>query len=674
MNPSVRTRSATRGRLRLHVPALVAHPGIAEPLERLVRNAVPGSQARATPVSGSLLVTYDFGRVGRDLPESLRSLIGGWLSDADPSGRPGAHPAPNPLARVLDLSREHPGTLLGPAALSVSGYTLNTLQNLSYAGLVLVAGGGVPSILEKLGITDSASEIKVLAKAAAALTAGTEVVSYHRRKAWRRVSQAREHRLRTELFSHLEEMDLAFFEEHGTGQLTALFAGDIAQVGRMLEGVDGLIEASLTILLAGIALLSVSPWLALVAATSIPLMFVPMRLLKSRTQPVFAGRAVASGDLNQMLDNVFGGIVEVKSFTAEGVEADRVEAVSETLAEYSVASTAWPALSTVLAGGIYYAGYTPALAYAVGRVIGGTMSQEKLALATFWYPQLVGALGRIQDLSETYYGAKAAADRICTVLDTKPRIRSGPRRLRPMEVRGEIIMERVTFGYDPEIPVLRDLSLSVEAGQSLGVVGPTGSGKSTLLRLLMRFYDPQAGRIFLDGHDLRDLDLGDLRRAIALVSQDVYLFQGTVAHNVGYGRPDATPEDIHAALAASGAGQLLEALPDGLRTDVGERGHRLSGGQRQRVAIARALLKGAPILALDEATSHLDYATEAAVKASLRSAMEGRTTFLVAHRLSTVRDADRILVLGEGTIQEQGRHEELLAHGGIYANLWRRQS
>ena len=278
----------------------------------------------------------------------------------------------------------------------------------------------------------------------------------------------------------------------------------------------------------------------------------------------------------------------------------------------------------------------------------------------------------MQESSDAYLGARAAAEHLTEVLASEPRIRDGGTRRDPRTMRGDITVENVSFGYDPSAPILRNVSFHLPAGETLGIVGLSGSGKTTLLRLLMRFHDPDSGRILLDGVDLKDLRVKDLRAAIALVSQDIYLFDGTLGHNVRYGQPHATDAAVVAAVVAAGARDLLEVLPEGIATEVGERGYRLSGGQRQRLAIARALLKNSPVLALDEATSHLDYITEAAVTAS--TPRSGKTVIVCTHRLVGVRDADNIIVLDGGTILEQGRHQDLLDQRRLYFDLWHMQN
>jgi ATP-binding cassette subfamily B protein len=304
----------------------------------------------------------------------------------------------------------------------------------------------------------------------------------------------------------------------------------------------------------------------------------------------------------------------------------------------------------------------------------GALAAGAYSVLVFLTQRLLWPLTRLGETFDLYQRAMASARRVFDLLDTRPSIVSGVRPLPRTELAGEVAFRDVTFGYRPDLPVIHGLDLVIPAGRATAVVGPTGSGKSTLVKLLLRFYDPDAGRVALDGHDLRDLALTDLRAAIGLVSHDVFLLHGTIRGNIAYGRPDASSDQLLAAARAAEADVFVTALPDGFDTVVGERGQKLSGGQRQRIALARAVLKNPPILVLDEATSSVDNETEAAIQRSLERLAVGRTTLVIAHRLSTVRNADRIHVLDDGRIRESGRHDELLAEGGRYAALWRVQT
>jgi ATP-binding cassette subfamily B protein len=286
----------------------------------------------------------------------------------------------------------------------------------------------------------------------------------------------------------------------------------------------------------------------------------------------------------------------------------------------------------------------------------------------------MSSLASLQGVLRQYHSAVRAAQNILDVMDAQPKIVSGPLRLPAKSGPFDITFDSVSFSYHSGVDVLKNVSCTVEPGKMLAIVGPTGSGKSTLLRLLLRHYEVDHGSILVNGVDIRQLDLRDLRGSISVVGQDVYLFEGTVHDNVLYGRPNATAEELDDALRNSGATTFLADLPAGAESNVGERGQRLSGGQRQRIAIARALLKDAPVLALDEATSQLDYETEGIVQRSIHNSARGRTLLVVAHRLSTIRHADEIIVLESGQICERGTHDDLIRAGGLYASLWRLQN
>ncbi len=671
----VRERWRGPGRLRLDIDALVLNPVLARSLEAVVGDFDHVTGAKASTSSGSLLISYDEARAPGGYPEQLRVGVETQIREHGvfPELRAGSENR-TALRQVLDVTRQRPGERIGPALVTVGAHSLTTLQGLSLAAIGTLGAGGSPRIFRWLGLADARSNVHLLTGATFLLTGVGLWATYKRRQAWRRLSQVTEHRLRTEVFVRLESQDLAFFESHGTGQLMAMLLDDSAQIGALMEEADSIIESGLTMLFAGTALMRSSTRLAAIAVASVPFLLFPVRILRPKSRRLFAETSAARAGMAQAFDNILAGIVEVKSFTAEGFEARRIRQLSADLAEVAVDAHSSSQLQTAIGGNIFYGGYTLAMAHGAQRVLAGRMPEGQLAGAAFWYPRLLGSLGRVSESTNAYYGARASAERLRVVLDAAPRVVSGPIPLAPTAVRGDIRIEGVTFGYDPSRPVLRSLSLDVPAGSTLAIIGPTGSGKSTLLRLLLRFFDPDEGRILLDGHDLRHLVIADLRSAVALVSQEVYLFNGTVRHNVLYGRPSASDYQVIGALNAAGAGDLLASLPQGLDQQVGERGQRLSGGQRQRVAIARALLKSAPILALDEPTSQLDYATEAAVKESLNNATRGKTVIYVAHRLATIRDADKIAVMDQGELREEGTHESLLDRRGLYYNLWQLQS
>lgn len=521
--------------------------------------------------------------------------------------------------------------------------------------------------------------------------------------AWGRFSQSVQHAVRTDTYEHLQSFGIDFFEKQPTGQLQSVINNDVNELNDLLERFLGdLLQMGLQIV--GIAgFLFLLHWqFALVALVSVPIMAAMSWGYVTRIKPKYETVRQLIGTLNARIENTLGGMKLVKTYTAEDYEAARITAASDDVrdARWDVISNRvafFPAISFVnwvsfcvlaLVGGIWHLSGPPLF-------FTEPLSVGTLAAVLMYNQQFTQPLVQAGSLLDRYYDARASVVRVLSLRDHESSLMFEERSAdaatvadgnlplcgtaapddEPPAIEGRVSVEDVRFSYESdEDPTLVDIGFEVEPGSFVGIVGPTGSGKTTLIKLLLRFYDPNDGVVRIDGHDLRDLDPQHFRATIGAVSQDPYLFTGTVRENIAYGRPDANDAAIEEAARVANAHEFVADLPAEYDTQVGERGVRLSGGQRQRIAIARAVLTDPQLLILDEATSHVDNETEALIQRSLDDVVADRTTFAVAHSLSTVRRADTILVLDDGELVERGTHEGLLERDGLYADLWRVQT
>ena len=476
------------------------------------------------------------------------------------------------------------------------------------------------------------------------------------------------------LYAHLSTMELGFFHRIPTGNLISRFTIDInmmrAAVSNALTGIG----KDLLTLIFLVGVMFQQDWvLASIAFIIFPIAVLPIARLGRRIRKVTVNTQEELGQFTTLLEQTFQGARVVKAYGMEDYEKNRVREIAERVfalvfKSARIRSMASPIMETL--GGVAVA---LVIFYGGSRVISQSMDPGSFfafitALLLAYEP-----MKRLANLNASLQEGLAGAQRLFVLLDMKPDIQEKPAAKPLVITRGGLEMEKVDFSYLPDQPAIDDISLSVPAGQVVALVGPSGAGKSTILNLIPRFYDVNAGRITIDGTDIRDVTFASLRGGIALVSQEITMFDDTVRANIAYGRPNASDDEIFAAAKYAAAHDFIMDMPDGYDTYVGERGTKVSGGQRQRLAIARAMLKDAPILLLDEATSALDTESERHIQAALKELMKGRTTLVIAHRLSTVMDADLIHVIDKGKLSESGTHAELLAKNGIYARLYQLQ-
>jgi ATP-binding cassette subfamily B multidrug efflux pump len=485
------------------------------------------------------------------------------------------------------------------------------------------------------------------------------------------VAQRTVQEIRNDLFAKLQSLPLRHFDSRPHGDTMSRLTNDVENINLVLsDGVTQLIAGVLSLVGVAAVMLALNWRLALVSAGSTILLTVTLnRWVVRHTREGFREQQAALGALNGLIEETLTGQRVVKAFRREGAVIARFESTNQQVRRAATRAQIYSGFVGPLMNCVNN------LSVAIVAGVGGWMALQGLAsvgtIATFLgYTQQFGRpLNSIANLYNTIQAAVAGAERIFETLD-EPVEEDSPRAQPLARIAGEVRFEDVSFGYEPGVPVLRDVSLEAHPGQVVALVGPTGAGKTTIVNLLTRFYEVDSGRILIDGRDIREVKKEDLRRQLGIVLQDTFLFAGTVGDNIRYGRLDATEDEVAAAARLANADQFVHRLPQGYATPLSERGNNLSQGQRQLLAIARAILADPRILILDEATSSVDTRTERQIQEAMRRLMAGRTSFVIAHRLSTIRDADQILVVNGGRIVEQGRHEDLLSRGGHYGRLY----
>ena len=528
---------------------------------------------------------------------------------------------------------------------------------------------GSDSFIGNLGYSDRRQQLIILAVLTFIIWGLESAFDYIAAVTWRNISQDIEHSLRTDAFNNVLGLDLAFFENKSSGRLMAILNDDVNQLETFLDnGANRLVQTATTVLVIGGTFLYISPLVAVFAFIPIPIIIFGSLRFTNRIAERYTKIRNDIENLNANLSNSITGILTVKSFNREKKESERI-----TLSSSEVKSANYHAirLSAAFIPIIRIAilfGFTATLLIGGFLALDGEIKVATYSVMLFITQRLLWPLTELGVIFDSYQKAMASFRRILNLKNTLPTIDNGNEKLTSFNKKIEI--SNLNFEYVRNFPVLNDISIDINKGQTTAIVGSTGSGKSTLIKLILRLYDSTSGEIKFDGKNIRDLELDSLRNKIGLVSQDIFLFEGTVFENIAYGNLDAKDEEVWGAAKLSESDKFINLLPNKENTIVGERGQKLSGGQRQRISIARAILKNPEILILDEATSAVDNETEAAIQRSINTLKEGRTVIAIAHRLSTIRNAEIIYVLEEGKVVESGNHESLLEINGVYSKLW----
>lgn len=580
-----------------------------------------------------------------------------------------------PLIRLLKYAKGERVAVLWASFCSVVNKLFDIAPEILIGVAIDVVVRQESSFVAELGVVDPKHQILLLGLLTFLIWAGESLFEYFHLVSWRNLAQRLQHTLRVDAYDHVQHQDHSYLENHSTGHFVSILNDDVNQLERFLDGgANAILQVITAVVGVGTVFFIVNPTIATLAFLPIPMIVFGAFWFQKRAEPRYAKVREMVSLLASRLSNNISGITTIKSFTAESRERERLAQESQ---DYVNANSDAIAVSSAFIPVIRMAilfGFL--LTFLVGGyfTLEGTLEVGAYGLLVFLTQRLLWPLTQLASTIDLYERAMASTRRILDLMEQRSVLAAGSHQSDPSDVQGKLTLKNVSFGYLEGHPTVRNLNLDIAAGTTVALVGATGAGKSTITKLLLRFYDPTEGNVTLDDVPLNEWDVKSLRDSIGLVSQDVFLFHGTVRENLAFAEPEATDEEIIEVAKLAEAHDFILELPNGYDTVVGERGQKLSGGQRQRLSIARALLKNPRVLILDEATSAVDNETEAAIQRSLEQIRKGRTVIMIAHRLSTIVNADNIVVLDRGEIAAQGSHKVLVEQPGIYQQLWKVQT
>ena len=577
-----------------------------------------------------------------------------------------------PFKRLLVYMRSHRSTIRLASACSIVNKVWDLAPPLLIGLAVDVVVLKEDSLLASFGLIDPWHQLVFLSILTFAIWGLESLFEYFYGILWRNLAQTVQHELRLDTFNHVQKQGMGWFDERQKGDVLAILNDDVNQLERFLDkGANDFLQVSTTVIVVGSVFLFISWKVALFAVLPIPIIIWGSFRYQKSLEPRYAEVRKSAGAMNALLENDLSGMSTIQSFTAEEREMKRVEALSNQYRDANREAIRLSAAFTPLIRMAILCGFTATLLLGGWMTLEGTLAVGAYSVLVFMTQRLLWPLTRLGETFDLYQRAMASSTRVLDVLTSPTEIKQGEYVPSLEEIEDScIVFSDVAFSYPDRDPVFSNLNLELRSGETVGVVGSTGAGKTTLIRLLLRFAEPTRGTVEWAGKPLDQCRLERLRSSMALVDQHITLFPATIKENIRYGNPEAMDDAVYEAARLAEVSEFVEELPERWNTLVGEGGHRLSGGQRQRLAIARAVLKDAPLLILDEATSAVDNETEAALQRSINKLSQDRTAVIIAHRLSTVRNADRILVLDQGKIVEDGAHEDLVEKGGIYTRMW----